>query len=112
LSDGDAVYQPRKVARSGLWGGFDGEVLIFVNKEKELAVVERLYPARRYVLIDDKLRILSAVKSVWGEKVATVFPRQGKYAHDAEALATYPAADVSSGGIRDIVALDRGAFSP
>ena len=64
------------------------------------------------MLIDDKLRILSAVKSAWGAKVATVFPRQGKYAHDAEAIATYPAADVSIGGVGDIVALDREAFSP
>jgi hypothetical protein len=112
LSDGDAVYQPRKVQRSGLWNAFGGEVLIFVHKETELALIERLYPARRYALIDDKLRILSTVKSVWGEKVATVFPRQGKFARDAEALATYPAADVSIEGIRDIVALDRGAFSP
>jgi hypothetical protein len=112
LSDGDAIYQPRKVQRSGLWGAVGGEVLIFVHKETELALVERLYPARRYVLIDDKLRILSAVKSVWGDKVTTVFPRQGKFAHDAEALATYPAADVSIEAIRDIVALDRGVFSP
>src|SRR5208283_299910 len=112
LSDGDAVYQPRKVARSGLWGAFDGEVLIFVHKEKELDQVERLYPARRYVLIDDKLRILTAAKAVWGDKVATVFPRQGRYARDAEALAAYPPADVAIEAIRDIVALDRKAFAP
>ena len=96
LSDGDAVYQPRKVERSGLWSAFGGEVLIFVHKEKELDFVERLYPARRYVLIDDKLRILSAVKAVWGDRVATVFPRQGRYAHDAETLAA-----LSEGGRRD-----------
>ena len=112
LSDGDAVYQPRKVDRSGLWSAFDGEILIFVHKEKELDIVERLYPARRYVVIDDKLRILSAVKSVWGERVATVFPRQGRYANDAKALETYPPADVAIGAIRDIVTLDRDAFSP
>ena len=112
LSDGDAVYQPRKVERSGLWSAFDGDVLIFVHKEKELALVEQLYPARRYVLIDDKVRILSAVKSVWGDRVTTVFPRQGRYAHDTQAVEAYPAPDVVIEAIRDIVALDRAAFAP
>ncbi len=112
LSDGDAVYQPRKVERSGLWSAFDGEVLIFVHKEQELDLVERLYPARRYVMIDDKLRILSAVKSVWGDRVTTVFPRQGRYAHDAKAVEAYPPPDVAIEAIRDIVALDRAAFAP
>ena len=73
LSDGDAVFQPRKVERSGLWAAFDGRVLIYVHKERELADVERFYPARRYVMIDDKLRILNAVKQVWGERVTTIF---------------------------------------
>jgi hypothetical protein len=112
LSDGDAVYQPRKVERSGLWSAFGGEVLIFVHKETELDLVEKLYPARRYVLIDDKLRILSAFKSAWGDRVATIFPRQGRFANNAEARASYPPADVEIGAIRDIVALDRAAFSP
>ena len=112
LSDGDAVFQPRKVQRSGLWRAFDGEVLIFVHKEQELEVVERLYPARRYVVIDDKLRILTAVKAVWGDRVATVFPRQGHYANDPETLASYPKADVAIETIRDIVALDRNDFGP
>jgi FMN phosphatase YigB (HAD superfamily) len=112
LSDGDAVFQPRKIERSGLWSVFDGEILIFVHKEKELDAVERLYPARRYVLIDDKLRILSAVKSVWGDRVTTVFPRQGHYAHDAGVVEAYPRPDVAIEGIRDIVALDRAAFAP
>src|SRR5271157_332720 len=87
LSDGDAVFQPRKVERSGLWKAFDGDILIYIHKEDELADVERLYPAKRYVLIDDKLRILAAVKKVWGGRVATVLPRQGHYAHDRAALA-------------------------
>ena len=112
LSDGDAIYQPRKVERSGLWSACDGEVLIFVHKEEELALVEQLYPARRYVLIDDKVRILSAVKSVWGDRVTTVFPRQGRFAHDAEAVKAYPRPDVAIEAIRDIVALDRAAFAP
>ena len=84
LSDGDAVFQPRKVERSGLWKAFGGEILIYVHKEQELDDVERLYPARHYVLIDDKLRILSAVKKVWGDRVTTVFPRQGHYANDPD----------------------------
>ncbi len=112
LSDGDAVYQPRKVDRSGLWRAFDGHVLIFVHKEQELAAVERLCPARRYVLIDDKLRILSAVKAVWRDRVVTVFPRQGRYANDPKEVAAYPAADLAVGAVRDIITLDRAAFRP
>src|SRR5580658_3994522 len=90
LSDGDAVFQPRKVERSGLWRAFDGNVLIYVHKEVELDDVERLYPAKRYVMIDDKLRILQEMKRIWGERVTTVFPRQGHYATDPEILAQYP----------------------
>ena len=112
LSDGDAVFQPRKVDRSGLWNAFGGEVLIYVHKEEELADVERFYPAKHYVLIDDKLRILAAVKKIWGERVTTAFPKQGHYANDPKALAGYPAADVTLERIGDIVALDRTAFAP
>ena len=112
LSDGDAVFQPRKVERSGLWDAFDGEVLIYIHKEQELDDVERLYPAKRYVLIDDKLRILAAVKEIWGERVVTVFARQGHYAGDKAALATYPPADLAVDRIGDLVALDRSTFAP
>ena len=80
LSDGDAVFQPRKVERSGLWRAVDDHVLIYIHKESELEYVERLYPANHYVLIDDKLHILTAVKKIWGERVTTVFPKQGHYA--------------------------------
>jgi hypothetical protein len=80
LSDGDAVFQPRKVERSGLWHAFDNRVLIHSHKEQELDDVERLYPADHYVLIHDKLRILAAVKKIWGERVTMVFPKQGHYA--------------------------------
>jgi hypothetical protein len=93
LSDGDAVFQPRKVQRSGIWETFSGDVLIFIHKEQELDCVERLYPARHYVLIDDKLRILSAVKEIWAERVTTVFARQGHYATDPEILGAYPHGD-------------------
>ena len=101
LSDGDAVFQVRKVERSGLWKAFDNRVLIYIHKENELAEVERLYPAKHYVLVDDKLRILDAVKSQWGERVTTVFVRQGHYALDPSAE-SYPPADVTVERIGDL----------
>src|SRR5262249_5241841 len=104
LSDGDAVFQPRKVERSGLWRAFDDRVLIYVHKEQELAEVERLYPADRYVLIDDKLRILTAVKEIWGERVTTAFPRQGHYAIDPNVVAAYPPADIDLAAIANLLA--------
>jgi FMN phosphatase YigB (HAD superfamily) len=110
LSDGDAVFQPRKVERSGLWKAFEGDILIYIHKEEELADVERMYPAKRYVLIDDKLRILAAAKAIWADRVTTVFPRQGHYANDPKALAAYPAADVEVERIGDLMALGRAAF--
>jgi FMN phosphatase YigB (HAD superfamily) len=103
LSDGDAVFQPRKVERSGLAQAFDGHVLIYIHKEEELADVERLYPAKHYVMIDDKLRILDAMKKIWGERVTTVFPQQGHYATDPEILAQYPHGDIQLKRIADLV---------
>ena len=102
LSDGDVVFQPRKVRRSGLWDAFGGDVLIYVHKERELDDVERRYPAARYVLVDDKIRVLAAVKEAWGDRVKTVFPRQGHYALDGELVARYPAADVTVERIGDL----------
>ena len=84
LSDGDVVFQPRKVEHAGMADAVDGRVLIYIHKEEALDDVERRYPAEHYVLVDDKLRILTAVKQIWGERVTTVFPRQGSYAHDRE----------------------------
>jgi haloacid dehalogenase-like hydrolase len=110
LSDGDAVFQPRKVERSGLWNVFEGRVLIYIHKEEELEDIERFYPARHYVLIDDKLRILEAVKKIWGERVTTVFPRQGHYAHDPELLAKHPPADITIERIGDLLHCDRQQF--
>jgi len=110
LSDGDAVFQPRKVERSGLWNAFDGRILIYIHKEQELDDVERLYPAGHYVLIDDKLRILSAVKEIWGERVTTVFPKQGHYAFDSKALAEYPPADIELAKIGDLLTYDLSAL--
>lgn len=106
LSDGDAVFQPRKIDRSGLWSVFDGSVLIYVHKEKELDAVERFYPAKHYVLVDDKLTILDAVKSTWGDKVTTIFPRQGRYALDLVALADIPSADMAIDHIGDLTRYD------
>ncbi len=103
LSDGDVVFQPRKVERSGLADAVAGRVLIYIHKEKELEDVALRYPARHYVLVDDKLRILSAVKNAWGEHVTTVFPRQGSYAHDRAALAGNRPADVTVGRIGELL---------
>jgi FMN phosphatase YigB (HAD superfamily) len=111
LSDGDAVFQPRKIDRSGLRKAFDDAVLIYVHKERELDDVERCFPAKRYVMIDDKLHILAAVKTVWGDRVTTVFPRQGHYANDPRELAAHPPADISLARIADLLALDRAAFA-
>jgi len=95
LSDGDVVFQPRKIERSGIAAAAGNRILIYVHKEQELDDVELRYPADRYVLVDDKLRILSAVKEQWGERVTTVFVRQGHYANDPDLVARYPAADVT-----------------
>jgi hypothetical protein len=110
LSDGDVVFQPLKIERSGIYEEFAGNVLIYIHKEQELADVERRFPAEHYVLVDDKLRILTAVKKIWGAKVTTVFPRQGHYAHDPQTLATYPAADLSVERIGDLLNLNLPDF--
>jgi hypothetical protein len=107
LSDGDVVFQPRKAERSGLREAVEGRVLIFIHKELELAEVERRFPARHYVLVDDKLRILSAVKKIWKRRVTTVFVRQGHYALDPEVISKYPTADVSIERIGDLIELGR-----
>jgi FMN phosphatase YigB (HAD superfamily) len=110
LSDGDVVFQPRKVWRSGLWDAVQGRVLIYVHKEQQLDQVQRLYPARRYVLVDDKLRLLTAAKQVMRDRLVTVFPRQGHYALDAVDNARYPAADCAVDAIADLLALDLRAL--
>jgi FMN phosphatase YigB (HAD superfamily) len=103
LSDGDVVFQPRKVERAGLWDAVDGHVLIYIHKEDVLDDVERRYPADHYVFVDDKLRILTAVKQFWGNRVTTVFVRQGSYAHDAKAISALPSADVTIESIGDLL---------
>jgi FMN phosphatase YigB (HAD superfamily) len=95
VSDGDVVFQPRKIDHSGLWGAVNGEVLIYVHKEQMLEAIEQHHPARHYVMIDDKLRILSAMKAIWGPRLTTVFVRQGHYALDAQAIAAFTPADLT-----------------
>ncbi|SRR6266571_354680 len=110
LSDGDVVFQPRKVERSGLFEAVEGNVLIYVHKEQELSDVEQRYPAEHYVLVDDKLRILAAVKKVWAARVTTVFPRQGHYALDPQILASYPPADVTVERVGELMNYDAQAL--
>jgi FMN phosphatase YigB (HAD superfamily) len=106
LSDGDVVFQPRKIEHAGLSAAVDGRVLIYVHKEEALDDVERRYPADHYVVADDKLRILTAIKQFWGARVTTVFVRQGTYAHDPKIIASYPAADVTLDRIGDLLNYD------
>ncbi|MEB0056554.1 HAD family hydrolase [Variovorax sp. LG9.2] len=103
VSDGDVVFQPRKVQQAALWDAVEGRVLIYVHKEQMLDAIAAAYPARHYVMIDDKLRILSAMKAVWGARLTTVFVRQGHYALDTQALAAYAAADITVERIGDLV---------
>jgi FMN phosphatase YigB (HAD superfamily) len=106
LSDGDVVFQPHKVERAGLADAVDRRVLIYIHKEEALDDVERRYPAERYVLVDDKLRILAAVKQFWGERVTTIFVRQGSYAHDSTVVGAFPAADMTIERIADLLDWD------
>jgi FMN phosphatase YigB (HAD superfamily) len=110
LSDGDVVFQPRKVERSGIFEAVEGQVLIYIHKEEALDDVERRYPAARYVLVDDKPRILDAVKKIWGDRVTTVFPRQGQYAHDLKAIAGCLPPDLTVERIGDLLNYDLTAL--
>lgn len=110
LSDGDAVFQPRKVQRSGLWQAVEGRVLIYIHKEQMLEMVRARYPARHYVMVDDKLRILAAMKKVLGAQLTTVLPRQGHYAHDPRNAALYPPADITLEQIDDLRRIDWPEF--
>lgn len=103
LSDGDVVFQPLKIDRSGISECVDRKVLIYIHKEQELQDVERRFPADHYVMIDDKLRILTAIKKIWGSKVTTVFPRQGHYALDTKLVASFPPADITIERIGDLM---------
>jgi FMN phosphatase YigB (HAD superfamily) len=111
LSDGDVVFQPRKIERSGLWAAVEGRVLIYIHKEEMLDDVEQRYSARRYVMVDDKVRILAAMKGIWRDRLTTVFVRQGHYAHDHSQIARYPAADVTVERIGDLAGSSAGLES-
>jgi FMN phosphatase YigB (HAD superfamily) len=106
LSDGDVVFQPRKVERSGIFEAVDGHVLIYIHKEESLEDVVRRYPAEHYVMVDDKLRILTAIKKHWGARVTTVFPKQGQFAYDPQVLASYPPADITVDRIGSLLEMD------
>ena len=106
LSDGDVVFQPRKAQRSGIWDAVEGRVLIYIHKEQMLPAVEQRFPARHYVMIDDKMRILDAVRQHWGERVTTVFPRQGHYALDTAAVAAFAPAAITVERIGDLLQHD------
>jgi FMN phosphatase YigB (HAD superfamily) len=112
LTDGDVVFQPHKVDRSGLYEAVEGHALIYVHKEHELADVKARYPAAHYVIVDDKLRILSAIKKIWGARVTTVFVRQGHYARDPKILGAYAPADASVERIGELLAFQREDFEP
>ena len=106
LSDGDVVFQPRKVQRAGLWDEVEGRVLIYLHKEQMLEAVARRFPAEHYVMVDDKLRILTAMKKVWGARLTTVFPCQGHYAQDERERLSYPPPDVMLARIGELAAMD------
>jgi FMN phosphatase YigB (HAD superfamily) len=106
LSDGDVVFQPRKIQRSGLWDAVGGRVLIYVHKERMLEAVQRLYPAKHYVMVDDKVRLLAAVKGVLGDRLTTVFPRQGHYALDPANANVHPVPDATVEHVGDLVDMD------
>ena len=110
FSDGDAVFQPRKIERSGLQEAVNSNILIYIHKERELDDVEMRYPADHYVVVDDKLRILTAIKEIWGARVTTVFARQGHYAQDPKELAAYPPADISIARIGELLQFDLPAL--
>ena len=110
LTDGDAVFQPWKAHRAGIREAVDGDVLVYVHKELELDDVERRYPADRYVLVDDKLRILAAAKEFWGQRVTTVLPRQGQFANDPEIAVAYPEADITIERIGELLDVDPEAL--
>jgi FMN phosphatase YigB (HAD superfamily) len=106
LSDGDVVFQPRKVQRSGLWDAVQGNVLIYIHKEEMLHDVEVRYPASHYVMVDDKIRLLTLMKDVWADRLTTVFVRQGHYAQDSQAVAAFPEADWTIDSISEMLAYE------
>jgi hypothetical protein len=111
LSDGDAVFQPLKIQRSGLWSAVGGRVLIYVHKERMLEDVERQFPAAQYVMVDDKPTILAAMKEIWGARLTTVFPHQGHYALASRTMGNYPRADISVERIGELLRYSYSDFA-
>ena len=107
LTDGDVVFQPRKIERSGIFEAVEGNILIYIHKEEELDDIERRYPAKHYVLVDDKIRILSAIKDIWGDKITTAFVKQGHYALDQSEVSKYRKADLEIEKIGDILQINK-----
>jgi phosphoglycolate phosphatase-like HAD superfamily hydrolase len=110
VSNGDVVFQPRKIERAGLFKAFDGRVLVYIHKERDLVDVEQHFPADRYVVLDDKPRVLAAAKKTWKDRVSTVFVRQGHYAHDAKEVNSNPPADRTIETIGEFLKYDRADF--
>jgi FMN phosphatase YigB (HAD superfamily) len=103
LSDGDIVFQPRKIQRSGIWDAVGGRVMIYVHKERVLDHMQQRYPATHYVMVDDKPNLLAAMKSILKGKLTTVFVRQGHYGLAAESNSVDPAPDMVIERIGDLI---------
>ena len=110
FSDGDIVFQPRKIERSGIWRAVSGRVLVEVHKERALDAMRAAYPAQHYVMVDDKAQILANMKKLMGAELTTVFVRQGHYAAQYQRPATDPPADIEVDRIAAILDLDPGEF--
>jgi len=103
LSDGDIVFQPRKIQRAGIWDAVAGRVMIYLHKERVLDHMQQRYPARHYVMVDDKPNLLAAMKSTLGSRLTTVWVRQGHYALAAESKSVDPAPDMIIERIGDLM---------
>ncbi len=110
LSDGDIVYQPRKIQHAGVWAAVEGRVLIFLHKEQSLDLMQRRYPATHYVMVDDKPNLLAAMKRVLQERLTTIFVRQGHYAHATDMGSITPTPDRSIDTIAELLQLTRSDF--
>jgi FMN phosphatase YigB (HAD superfamily) len=110
LSDGDVVFQPRKIQHAGIWDAVAGRVLIYLHKERVLDHVQQRFPASHYVMVDDKPNLLAAMKTVLGSKLTTVFVRQGHYAHDVQSNTQLPPPDRVIERIGDLLTLNLSDF--
>jgi FMN phosphatase YigB (HAD superfamily) len=112
LSDGDAVFQPHKIRRAGLWDAVEGRILIYIHKERMLEDVQHHYPAQRYVMVDDKPGILAAMKEIWGTRLTTVFPQQGHYARASHGAPVQLRPDMTVEHVADLINYGYSDFSP